>query len=181
MQVRSLILVPLALILLVSTLYEKGSQRSTAAIPTATPYPTPTYDPESYLPQIKPGKTVTVAGENLADKIQTAQNDPTVAIVKIEGGGSISKQVTLRKHTIFDSSTYSCDMSGITDQGQFLIADGVRVEGTWRLPKALLDYYKLGNGRNWKDPYLQRVQAPTAEQLAGTGTTILEPTFVKGP
>ncbi|HSE22345.1 MAG TPA: right-handed parallel beta-helix repeat-containing protein [Pyrinomonadaceae bacterium] len=181
MQVRFLILVPLALILLISALYEKGSQRSPSAIPTATPYPTPTYDPESYLPKIKQGKTVTVAGENLADKIQTAQNDPTVVIVKIEGGGSISKQVTLRKYTIFDSSTYSCDTHGITDQGQFLIADGVRVEGTWRLPKTLLDYYKLGNGRNWKDPYLQRVQALTADQLAGTGTTILEPTFVNGP
>jgi hypothetical protein len=181
MQVRSLILFPLALILLVSALYEKGSQRSSPAVQVGTPYPTPTYDPESYLPQIKPGKTVTVAGDNLADKIQTAQNDPTVAIVKIEGGGSISKQVTLRKHTIFDGSTYSCDTRGITDQGQFLIADGVRVEGTWRLPKALLDYFKLGNGRNWKDPYLQKVQALTAEQLAGTGTTILEPTFVNGP
>jgi len=178
MQVRSIIFVPLALILLVSALYEKGSQRSASS--TATPYPTPSYDPESFLPQINPGKTVTVAGDNLADKIQAAQDDPTVATVKIQGGGSISKQVTLKKHTVFDSGTYSCDMQGITDQGQFLIADGVRVEGTWRLPKALVDYFKLGNGRNWKDPYLQRVQALTADQLAGTGTTILEPTFVNG-
>ena len=72
-------------------------------------------------------------------------------------------------------------MQGITDQGQFLIADGVKVEGTWRMPKDLIDYFKFGNGRNWRDPYLQKVQALTAEQLAGTGTTILEPTFVNGP
>lgn len=149
--------------------------------PVPTPYPTPNYDPASYLPPIKAGKTVTVSGENLADKIQAAQDDPSVVTVKIEGGGSISKQVTLRKHTVFDSLTYSCDMQGITDQGQFLIADGVRVEGTWRMPKALIDYFKFGNGRNWQDPYLLKVQALTAEQLAGTGTTILEPTFVRGP
>jgi hypothetical protein len=149
--------------------------------PAPTPYPTPSYDPNSYLPAVRAGKTVTVRGPNLADKIQAAQDDPTVATVRIEGGGSITKQVTLRKHTIFDGSTYSCDVQGITDQGQFLVADGVRVEGTWRMPKELLDYFKFGNGRNWQDPYLLKVQALTAEQLAGTGTTILEPTFVNGP
>src|SRR5215208_3027270 len=149
--------------------------------PAPTPYPTPNYDPAGYLPAVRAGKTVTVNGQDLANKIQAAQDDPSVATVRIEGGGSISKQVTLRKHTVFDSSTYSCDMQGITDQGQFLIADGVRVEGTWRMPKELLDYFKLGNGRNWQDPYLQKVQALSAEQLAGTGTTLLEPTFVNGP
>ena len=146
-----------------------------------TPYPTPNYDPNSYIPAVRAGKTVTVRGANLADKIQAAQDDPAVATVRIEGGGSIAKQVTLRKHTIFDGSTYSCDVQGITDQGQFLVADGVRVEGTWRMPRELLDYFKFGNGRNWQDPYLLKVQALTAEQLAGTGTTILEPTFVNGP
>ena len=149
--------------------------------PTPTPYPTPSYDPASYLPAVRQGKTVTVRGPNLADQIQAAQDDSTIAIVRVEGGGSIAKQVTLRKHTVFDSSTYSCDMQGITDQGQFLVADGVRVEGTWRIPKELLDYFKFGNGRNWQDPYLLKVQALTAEQLAGTGTTLLEPTFVNGP
>jgi len=149
--------------------------------PTPTPYPTPSYDPASYLPAVRQGKTVTVRGANLADQIQAAQDDPTVAIVRVEGGGSIANQVTLRKHTVFDSSTYSCDMQGITDQGQFLVADGVRVEGTWRIPKELLDYFKFGNGRNWQDPYLLKVQALTAEQLAGNGTTLLEPTFVNGP
>lgn len=149
--------------------------------PAAAPYPTPNYDPDSFVPPVRAGKTVTIRGPNLADKIQAAQDDPSVATVRIEGGGSIDKQVTLRKHTIFDSSTYSCDMQGITDQGQFLIADGVRVQGTWRMPKELVDYFKFGNGRNWQDPYLLKVQALTAEQLAATGTTLLEPTFVNGP
>jgi len=146
-----------------------------------TPYPTPSYNPSSYLPATRAGKTVTVRGPNLADKIQAAQDDSSVATVRIEGGGSVAKQVTLRKHTIFDSSTYSCDVQGITDYGQFLIADGVMVEGTWRMPQVVIDYFKSGNGRNWHDPYLLKVQALTAEQLAGTGTTILEPNFVNGP
>lgn len=149
--------------------------------PAPAPYPTPTYNPDSYVPAVRAGKTVTIRGPNLADKLQAAQDDPSVATVRIEGGGSFDKQVTLRKHTIFDSSTYSCDMQGITDQGQFLIADGVRVQGTWRMPKELVDYFRFGNGRNWQDPYLLKVQALTAEQLAGTGTTLLEPTFVNGP
>ena len=149
--------------------------------PAPAPYPTPTYNPDSYVPAVRAGKTVTIRGPNLADKLQAAQDDPSVATVRIEGGGSFDKQVTLRKHTIFDSSTYSCDMQGITDQGQFLIADGVRVQGTWRMPKELVDYFKFGKGRNWQDPYLLKVQALTAEQLAGTGTTLLEPTFVNGP
>ena len=146
-----------------------------------TPYPTPDYNPASYVPVARAGKTVTVRGANLADKIQAAQDDRSVATVRIEGGGSITKQVTLRKHTVFDGSTYSCDVQGITDQGQFLVADGVLVEGTWRMPKVVLDYFKSGNGRNWQDPYLLKVQALTADQLAGTGTTILEPTYVNGP
>ena len=147
----------------------------------ATPYPTPSYNPASYLPPRAQGRTVTVSGEGLADKIQAAQDDPTVGTVRIAGGGSIAKQVTLRKHTVFDGSTYSADMQGITDQGQFLIADGVLVEGTWRPPQALIEYFQKGKGSNWQDPYLQKVQALTAEQLAGNGTTILEPTYVNGP
>src|SRR5688572_4909497 len=147
----------------------------------ATPYPTPAYNPASYIPRVQRGRTVTVSGPNLADKIQAAQDETGVSTVMIKGGGSIEKQVTLRKHTVFDDSTYSADMQGITDQGQFLIADGVLVEGTWRVPQALIDYFQKGNGRNPNDPYLQRVQALTAEQLGGTGTTILEPTYVNGP
>ena len=147
----------------------------------ATPYPTPNINPLAYLPKLTAGKTVTVSGENLADKIQAAQNDPEVGTVKIEGGGSIAKQVTLRKHTVFDSSTYSIDVQGITDQGAFLVADGVLVEGTWRPPQILIDYFEKGDGRNPNDPYLLKVHALTAEQLAGAGTTLLEPTFVRGP
>jgi hypothetical protein len=180
MQVKISILIGMILMLL--GILNTSSQMLPAMNPlqTATPYPTPSYDPASYVPPIPRGKTVTVSGENLADKIQAAQDDQNVSTVRIEGGGSISKQVTLRKHTVFDSSTYSCDVQGITDQGQFLIADGVMVEGTWRMPQPLVDYFKLGNGKNSRDPYLLKVQALTAEQLAGNGTTILEPTYSNG-
>jgi hypothetical protein len=178
MQIKLLILIVGASALFV---YVANKPTQPLQAPPPTPYPTPSYNPASYIPAPRAGKTVTVRGANLAEKIQAAQDDPSVATVKIEGGGSITKQVTLRKHTVFDSSTYSCDVQGITDQGQFLIADGVLVEGTWRMPKALLDYFKSGNGRNWRDPYLLKVQALTAEQLAATGTTILEPTYVNGP
>lgn len=180
MQVKLLIAIALASLLFIYG-NSKAVQASHTPAPAPTPYPTPNYDPASYLPAIRTGKTVTIRGQNLADKIQAAQDDPSIVTVKIEGGGLIAKQVTLRKHTIFDSSTYSCDVQGVTDQGQFLVADGVRVEGTWRMPKALLDYFRFGNGRNWQDPYLLKVQALTAEELAGTGTTILEPTYVNGP
>jgi hypothetical protein len=178
MQIKLLILILFTSLLLV-IIYSRPSGHFQTAAP--TPYPTPSYNPASYIPAVRAGRTVTVRGENLADKIQAAQDDSAVATVRIEGGGSITKQVTLRKHTVFDSSTYSCDVQGITDQGQFLIADGVFVEGTWRMPKVLLDYFKFGNGSNWQDPYLLKVQALTAEQLAGTGTTMLEPTYVNGP
>lgn len=177
----SLVLIFAAAALVFAYGHRRLSQPLAAPAPAPTPYPTPSYDPSSYLPSIRPGKTVTVRGANLADDIQAAQDDPSVATVRIEGGGSIAKQVTLRKHTVFDSSTYSCDIQGVTDQGQFLVADGVLVEGTWRMPKPLLDYFKSGKGSNWQDPYLQKVQALTAEQLAGTGTTIIEPSFVNGP
>src|SRR6185503_8209301 len=67
-----------------------------------TSYPTPNYNPASYIPAARAGKTVTISGPDLAEKIQAAQDDPSVATVRIEGGGSIAKQVTLRKHTVFD-------------------------------------------------------------------------------
>ena len=177
MLIKLLTLIVLAYALLAYS-NSKPSQPFQSATP--TPYPTPNYNPTSYVPAVRPGKTVTVQGANLAEKIQAAQDDASVGTVRVEGGGSITKQVTLRKHTVFDNSTYSCDVLGITDQGQFLIADGVLVEGTWRMPKPLLDYFKFGNGKYFQDPYLLKVQALTAEQLAGTGTTILEPTFVNG-
>lgn len=178
---RGFLLILLILIALAPLLFVQGGNAPSQSVPSPTPYPTPNYNPASYVPASREGKTVTVRGSDLAEKIQAAQDDPSVATVRIEGGGSISKQVILRKHTVFDSATYSCDMQGITDQGQFLVADGVLVEGTWRMPRTLLDYFKSGNGRNWKDPYLLKVQALTAEQLAGTGTTLLEPTYTNGP
>jgi hypothetical protein len=54
------------------------------------------------------------------------------------------------------------------------------VEGTYRPPSALLEYFQKGNGRNHRDPFLRAVQSLSPQQLAGTGTTILEPTFVNG-
>lgn len=156
---------------------------SPTATPTAfpTPWPTPAINPADYIPALPTGPTVVVSGDDLAAKLQAAEDDPAFAIVRIEGGGSFTKQVTLKKRTVFDSSTYSIDISGFTDEGAFLVADGVLVEGTWRPPQALLDFWARGNGRNPKDPYLLAVQALTAEQLAGTGTTLLEPTFSLGP
>lgn len=143
---------------------------------------------------VKPitGRVVTVSGPNLSIQLQAAQDDPNVDHVKIEGGGSFTRPVVLRKHTIFDSSTYSIDITdaesippykniiSVTDYGAFLLSDGVCVEGTYRPPKALDDYFKFGDGTNYKDPYLLKVQALTAEDLAGTGTTILEPTYTSG-
>lgn len=100
--------------------------------------------------------------------------------ISIGGGGSIKTQVQLDHHTRFDSSTYSCDIDGLTDQGCFLVNDDVLVEGTYRPPAALLEYFLKGNGRNYQDPFLRAVQSFSSQQLAGTGTTILEPTFTNG-
>lgn len=100
--------------------------------------------------------------------------------ISIEGGGSIKTQVQLDHHTKFDSSTYACDVQGITDFGCFLIGDNVLVEGTYQPPQALLEYFRKGKGSNHRDPFLLAVQSLTPQQLAGTGTTILEPTFASG-
>ena len=147
------------------------------SIPAPTPVPTPTVDVASYLPPIQQGQTVVVSGENLSEKIQAAENDPSVGTVQIVGGGPISKQVTLKRHTVFDSSTYACDAPEVY-AGCILVADGVLVEGTYRVPQELLNYFKSGNGRNPNDSYLTAVQSLSPEQLAGSGTTILEPAFV---
>ena len=158
----------------------------------------PNIDPASYLPARKPGPTITVSLQNVSlQKLRAVQqtasqtNDLGLIInaankeltalgggtISIEGGGSIKTQVNLDHHTKFDSSTYSCDIDGITDYGCFLIGDNVLVEGTYRPPQALLDYFRRGNGKNHRDPFLRAVQSLTPQQLAGTGTTILEPTF----
>lgn len=144
-----------------------------------------------------------IGGENLPEKVQAAEDNPIITKVRIEGGGSFNTPVILRKTTTFDSSVYSCDytpentpkflarlpeeeryyfrMYPITDYGMFIIANNVLVEGTWRPPTELDDYFTLGKGWDWQDPHLQAVQALTASDLAGLGTTILEPTHANGP
>ncbi len=173
-----------------------------------TPARLPKVDPPSYVPARKPGPTIrvslaTIAGapagavqQRLSAVRQTAAaaNDLGLLInaaskeltalgggtISIEGGGSIKTQVQLDHHTRFDSSTYSCDIEGITDFGCFLIGDNVLVEGTYRPPQALLDYFQKGKGSNYRDPFLLAVQSLTPQQLAPTGTTILEPSFARG-
>ena len=123
------------------------------------------------------------ANQDLGSLINAANEELTNlggGTILIEGGGSIKSQVTLKHHTSFDGSTYACDITGITDAGCFLVGDNVLVKGTWQMPNTLLDYFKNGNGRNPNDPYLRAVQALSPSQLAGTGTTILEPTFANG-
>ncbi|HEX3185894.1 MAG TPA: hypothetical protein VHQ94_13920, partial [Pyrinomonadaceae bacterium] len=175
-----------------------------------TPASLPKVDPAAYLPARKPGPTITISlksvsltGTTAAPALQRLRavrqtaaeaNDLGLLInaaskelttlgggtISIEGGGSIKTQVELAQHTKFDSSTYSCDVTGITDFGCFLIGDNVLVEGTYAPPQALLDYFRKGKGSNYRDPFLLAVQALTPEQLAGTGTTILEPNFASG-
>lgn len=154
------------------------------ALPLAVPVPTPAYDPKSYI-RATVGNSITVRakkGEDLASLINSAQNK-NVATVKIAGGGSITNQVRLRRHTVFDSSTYSCDtggqdavVAGNTNNslwyGCFLVDDNVMVEGNWRPPVEIEDFFG-----NPSAATLAKVQALTPEQLAGTGTTILEPNF----
>ncbi|MGI9069690.1 MAG: hypothetical protein ACR2HX_25215 [Pyrinomonadaceae bacterium] len=154
------------------------------ALPLPVPVPTPAYDPKSYI-RAAVGNSITVRakkGEDLASLINSAQ-EKNVATIKIAGGGSIKNQVRLRRHTVFDSSTYSCDTRGRDEvvagntnnsvwYGCFLVDDNVLVEGTWRPPVALEDFF-----RNPSAATLAKVQALTPDQLAGTGTTILEPNF----
>lgn len=157
----------------------------------AIPYPTPVVDLNAYLPAAPTGKTVTVSGENLAEKIQAAQDDPEIAAVRIAGGGSFEPFI-VRKYTTFDASTYSCDVTPasipaflarlpkveadifrvipFTDHGCVIIADNVYVGGTWRFPREILELMRAPG-----DP-IER-----AKRMAlippGEGTTILEPTF----
>jgi hypothetical protein len=175
-----------------------------------TPARLPNIDPASYLPARKPGPTIRVSLANvsmtggataavqrrLRAVRQTAAtaNDLGLLInaankeltelrggtISIEGGGSIKTQGHLDHHTKFDSATYSCDVQGITDFGCFLIGDNVLVEGTYQPPQALLEYFQKGKGSNHRDPFLLAVQALTPQQLAGTGTTIFEPTYANG-
>ena len=148
---------------------------------------TPNINPNAYIPPRPRGRTMTVASsQRLSEALQEAQDDPNTTSVRVLGGGSITRPVIIKKYTTFDSSTYSCDVTPentifpaipVTDYGCFLVSDGVYVGGTYRPPQTVLDYFKSGDGRNPNNRYLQAVQALTADQLAGNGTTILEPTF----
>ena len=154
------------------------------ALPLPQPVPTPVYDPQTYM-QSSPGSSITVRakrGEDLASLINSAQNK-NVATVNVVGGGSITNQVRLRRHTVFDSATYSCDTNGRDAvnpgntnnslwYGCFLVDDNVLIEGTWRPPFELEDFF-----RNPSAITLAKVQELTPAELAGTGTTILEPSF----
>jgi len=152
--------------------------------------PIPTINVNSYVPPRPRGRTVTVASsDRLSEAVQQAQDDPNIASVRILGGGSLKRPVILKKYTTFDDSTYSCDVTPettifreipVTDYGCLLISDGVYVGGTYRPPQTVLDYFKSGNGRNPNDRYLLAVQSLTADQLAGRGTTIMEPKYAYG-
>jgi hypothetical protein len=175
-----------------------------------TPASLPNIDPARYLPARRPGPTICISLENVSvtggasagalprlrfaresaaeandlGLLINAANKELTAIgggtLSIERGGSIKTQVHLDHHTKFDDSTYACDVTGITDYGCFLIGDNVLLEGTYRPPQTVLEYFRKGKGSNHRDPFLRAVQSLTPEQLAGKGTMILEPTFASG-
>ena len=68
------------------------------------------------------------AGANLAARIQTAQDRADVGRIILEGGGRIDQQITLKKHTVFQSGEYTPNTRDIIDSGVFLVASGVQVE-----------------------------------------------------
>lgn len=157
----------------------------------ATPYPTPVIDPASYVPAPPlVGSTVTISGENFTDRLQAAQDDPTVGRVIVKGG-SLVRPTIWRKHTVVDTSPadpLKCDVVDplpafeklipLTDYGCILLADGVYVEGTHRAPKELLDWFMFGIGWNWpNDPYFKKLSELTDEQIAGNSSLVLGPTF----
>jgi hypothetical protein len=193
---KPILLSSLVLIALVGCFYYQRAPAVAIAEPTfsqptrfPTPAPTPIVNINSYIPPRPRGRMATVSAADgpLSIAVQQAQDDPAIASVHITGGGSIQRPPILKKYTTFDSSTYSCDVTPentifpvpITDYGCIVVADGVYVGGTYRPPQEVLDYFKSGDGRNPNDPYLRAVQALTPAQLAGRGTTILEPTHVR--
>ncbi|HKO97076.1 MAG TPA: hypothetical protein VJU86_08795 [Pyrinomonadaceae bacterium] len=145
-------------------------------------FPTPTYSPASFIRRPVNARVIVVRagrGEDLATLLNAVQNTSTPRrtstsaaapiTVRIEGGGSIKSPVRLRHHTVFDSSQYSCDVAGYRC---FTVDDNVLVEGTWRPHPALERFFANPSFR-----LLREVQALTPEQMAGMGTTILEPTY----
>jgi hypothetical protein len=153
-----------------------------------TPYPTPVYDPVSYL-RSEAGRTIHVSLRSSAKqtslKLAHAQASDLALLVNaadaqltkegggtlsIEGGGSFKNQVTLHHHTVFDGSTYSCDVPKLTEWGVILVADNVTVEGTWRPPTEMFEW--LNHPSAAGAAILERM---TPQELAGQGTTILAP------
>lgn len=156
-MIKQILLAVVAVALLVGTSVAQLRQSS------------PRINPSSYIPAKKVSQTITVSLKNVslagatsatatralmaARDTASQKNDLGLLIneankqltaigggtVSIEGGGSIRTQVQLDHHTRFDSSTYSCDIVGITDAGCFLVNDNVLVEGTYRPPTALLE------------------------------------------
>lgn len=161
-------------------------------IPTAPPhsdnrpkwFPIPFYDPNSFIKRPVNPRVIVVrgkSGEDLSPLVQAAQNEIGNITVKIEGGGSFKNQVHLKHHTVFDSCEYFCDTVGSYENtgtnnsiwyGTFLLDDYVLVEGTWRPPETLHQFFI-----NPSFESLKKVQAITDEEMAGTGTTIWESPF----
>ncbi len=177
---------------------EKHAAQTRGRIPSgwATPYPTPRFDPASYIPKPRPGITVRVSGhdgEDYAAKLQAAHDNPAVGTI-IAGPGSLKRPVIFRTHTKLDlpkGTALSCDLvEGIqpynkliplTDYGCILLADGVWVEGTRKAPREQIEAITIGNPRNWStDPHFKKLTALTDEQLAGDTGIILEPTYNLG-
>lgn len=170
----------------------------TSPIPISVPKPTPVVDFSTFNFKRATNYTKVSAVDGLLSKfVNQAMLDSTIEGVEIIGGGSITEPIVLSKPTKFDSSTYSCDITNITitkfleeypnkdltailkntpvtNYGCFIIADNVFVEGTYKIPQTLMDYFRLSNKNNINDPYLKAVQEL---KDFGAGTTILEPEF----
>jgi hypothetical protein len=147
-------------------------------------YPTTAFDPSRYIRKPVGARIITVRarqGEDLSPLVQATQDTPGNITVSIEGGGSFKSQVRIKHHTKFDSSEYFCDTTGAQENtgtnnsiwyGCFLIDDDVLVEGTWRPPTALNQFFEKPGFES-----LKKVQALTDEEMAGTGTVIWESSF----
>ena len=143
-------------------------------VPTPKRYPVPEINVEQYIRRTANQLIIVKPDGDLSKAINNAQNIrvqvPEAPItIKIEGGGSIKDPVRLQHHTIFDDSEYSCDVKGYRC---FTVDDNVLVEGTWRAHPTLVKFWDNQTFEN-----LEAVRKLTPEQMAGTGTTILEPNY----
>lgn len=98
-----------------------------------TPHPVPSFNPSTYGPLPATGPTIPLALDGTKDigpQITAAYNEvPEGGTLQLVGGGFLHTQTLLKRHTNFDAAEYDLNVPGITDYGQFLIADGVRVQG----------------------------------------------------